>query len=112
MGDIITDYDWDLDRFVEFKSPFTRKEILSPGNNSSHWNKNNSSVMMIDNHQRRNEIKTQEQFPTQKVGNFIYNGVYMYMIIYIYIPLLTKEMSCKKLEILGLMLCLLLLVRN
>ena len=53
-----------------------------------------------------NEIKTQEQFPTQKVGNFIYNGVYMYMIIYIYIPLLTKEMSCKKLEILGLMLCL------
>jgi len=36
----------------------------------------------------------------------------MYMIIYIYIPLLTKEMSCKKLEILGLMLCLLLLVRN
>ena len=57
-------------------------------------------------------IKTQEQFPTQKVGNFIYNGVYMYMIIYIYIPLLTKEMSCKKLEILGLMLCLLLLVRN
>lgn len=59
--------------------------------------------MMIDNHQRRNEIKTQEQFPTQKVGNFIYNGVYMYMIIYIYIPLLTKEMSCKKLEILGLM---------
>ena len=90
-------------------------EILSPnGNDSSHGNrnKNNSSVMMIDNHQRRNEIKTQEQFPTQKVGNFIYNGVYMYMIIYIYIPLLTKEMSCKKLEILGLMLCLLLLVRN
>ena len=106
MGDIITDYDWDSDRFVEFKSPFTRNEISSPGNNSSRWNKNNSSVMMIDNHQRRNEIKTQEQFPTQKVGNFIYNGVYMYMIIYIYIPLLTKEMSCKKLEILGLMLCL------
>ena len=112
VGDIITDYDWNSDRFVEFKSPFTRNEILSPGNNSSRWNKNNSSVMMIDNHQRRNEIKTQEQFPTQKVGNFIYNGVYMYMIIYIYIPLLTKEMSCKKLEILGLMLCLLLLVRN
>jgi hypothetical protein len=54
--DITTDFDWELDRFVEFKSPFTRKEILSPGNNSSHWNKNNSSVM-IDNHQRRNEIK-------------------------------------------------------
>ena len=114
MGDVFTDYDWDLDRIVEYESPLKRKEILSPGNNSSHWNrnKNNSSVMMIDNHQRRNEIKTQEQFPTQKVGNFIYNGVYMYMIIYIYIPLLTKEMSCKKLEILGLMLCLLLLVRN
>jgi hypothetical protein len=44
---IITDLDWELNRFVEFKSPFTRKEILSPGNNSSHWNKNNSSVMMI-----------------------------------------------------------------
>ena len=57
VGDIITDYDWDLDRFVEFKSPLTRNEILSPGNNSSRWNKNNSSVM-IDNHQRRNEIKT------------------------------------------------------
>jgi hypothetical protein len=45
----ITDFDWDSGRFVEFKSPFTRKEILSPGgNSSSHWNKNNSSVM-IDN---------------------------------------------------------------
>ena len=34
-------------------------EILSPGNDSSHGNrnKNNSSVMMIDNHQLRNEIK-------------------------------------------------------
>ena len=42
--DITTDFDWELDRFVEFKSPFTRKEILSPGNNSSHWNKNNSLV--------------------------------------------------------------------
>ena len=57
MGDVITDYDWDLDRFVELKSPLTRNEILSPGNNSSRWNKNNSSVIMIDNHQRRNEIK-------------------------------------------------------
>jgi hypothetical protein len=56
--DIITDFDWDSDRFVEFKSPFTRKEILSPGNNSSHWNKNkNNSPVMIDNHQRQNEIK-------------------------------------------------------
>ena len=32
-----------------------RNEILSPDNNSSHWNrkKNNSSVMMIDNHQTK-----------------------------------------------------------
>ena len=62
MVDITTDFDWDLGRFVEIKSPFTKKkEILSPGNNSSHWNrnKNNSSVMMIDNHQRRNETKNQ-----------------------------------------------------
>ena len=57
--DVFKDYDWDLDRIVEYESPLKRKEILSPGNNSSHWtrNKNNSSVMMIDNHQRRNEIK-------------------------------------------------------
>ena len=54
VDDFITDFDWELDRFVEFRSLFTRKEILSPGSNSSHWNKNNSSV--IDN-QRRNEIK-------------------------------------------------------
>ena len=47
MVDIITGVDWDSGRFVVFKSPFTKKEILSPGNNSSHWNrnKNNSSVM-------------------------------------------------------------------
>ena len=59
VGDVFTDYDWDLDRFVEYKSPLKRKEILSPGNNSSHWNrnKNYSSVIMIGNHQRRNEIK-------------------------------------------------------
>ena len=47
MVDITTDFDWDLGRFVEIKSPFTKKkEILSPGNNSSHWNrnKNNSSL--------------------------------------------------------------------
>ena len=56
MVDIITDFDWDAGRFVEFKSPFTRKEILSPGNNSSHWNKNNSSVM-TDNHPRRTKQK-------------------------------------------------------
>ena len=59
MCDVFADYDWDLDRIVEYESPLKRKEILSPGNNSSHWtrNKNNSSVMMIDNHQRRNKIK-------------------------------------------------------
>ena len=54
VDDFITDFDWELDLFVEFRSPFTRKEILSPGNNSSRWNKNNSSA--IDK-QRRNEIK-------------------------------------------------------
>ena len=37
VDDFITDFDWELDRFVEFRSPFTRKEILSPGSNSSHW---------------------------------------------------------------------------
>jgi hypothetical protein len=62
MGDVIKDYDWDLDRFVEIKSPFTKKkEILSPGNNSSHWNrnKNNSSVMTNNHPPRRNETKNQ-----------------------------------------------------
>ena len=54
--DIITDFEWDSGRFVEFKSPLTRNEILSPGNNSSRWNKNNSSVM-TNNHPRRNETK-------------------------------------------------------
>ena len=58
MVDIITDFDWDSGRFVEFKSPFTKKAILSPGNNSSHWNKNNSPVMS-DNHPRRNKTKNQ-----------------------------------------------------
>ena len=59
MRGVFTDYDWDLDRIVEYASPLKRKEILSPGNNSSHWNrnKNYSSVIMIGNHQRRNEIK-------------------------------------------------------
>jgi hypothetical protein len=60
---LIRDFDWGLDRFVEIRSPFTRKEILSPGSNSSHWNKNNSSV--IDN-QRRNEIKKSNK--TIKIG--------------------------------------------
>ena len=62
MGDVIKDFDWDLDRFVEYKSPFKRKEILSLGNNSSHWNrnkKNNSSVMTNNHPPRRNETKNQ-----------------------------------------------------
>ena len=63
MDKLIRDFDWGLDRFVEIRSPFTRKEILSPGSNSSHWNKNNSSV--IDN-QRRNEIKKSNK--TIKIG--------------------------------------------
>ena len=68
--DVFTDYDWDLDRIVEYESPLKRKEILSPGNNSSHWNrnKNNSSVMMIDNHQRRNEIKKLKNRDRIRVG--------------------------------------------
>ena len=51
--EIIRDFDWDLDRFVAYRSPLTSKERLSLGSNSSHWNINNSSV--IDN--QRNEIK-------------------------------------------------------
>ena len=59
VDDVFMDYNWVLDRFVEYNSPLKGKAILSPDNNSSHWNrnKNNLSVMMIDNHQRRNEIK-------------------------------------------------------
>ena len=34
-----------------------------------------------------NNIKTQEQFPTQNVGNFRCNGVSIYMLILIYIAL-------------------------
>jgi hypothetical protein len=70
--DVFKDYDWDLDRIVEYESPLKRKEILSPGNNSSHWNRNknenNSSVMMIDNHQRRNEIKKLKNRDRIRVG--------------------------------------------
>jgi hypothetical protein len=51
--EIIRDFDWDLDRFVAYRSPLTSKERLSLGSNSSHWNINNSSV--IDN--QRNKIK-------------------------------------------------------
>jgi hypothetical protein len=52
-AEFITDLDWDLDRVVAYRSPLTRKKILTLGGNSSHWNINNSSV--IDN--QRNEIK-------------------------------------------------------
>jgi hypothetical protein len=29
MEEFFRDFDWDLNRFVEFRSPFTRKETLS-----------------------------------------------------------------------------------
>ena len=66
VGDVFMDYNWDLDRFVELKSPLTRNEILSPGNNSSHWNRNKNNsfvVMMIDNHQTklRNKLKNRDR---------------------------------------------------
>ena len=52
------DYNWDLERFVEYNSPLKGKAILSPDNNSS--DKNNSSVM-TNNHSppRRDETKNQ-----------------------------------------------------
>ena len=56
VGDVFMDYNWDLDRFVEYNSPLKRNEILSPDNNSSHWNRNKNNsfvVMMIDNHQTK-----------------------------------------------------------
>jgi hypothetical protein len=28
MEEFFKDFDWDLDRFVEYRSPFTRKETL------------------------------------------------------------------------------------
>ena len=55
VRDVFTDYDWDLDRTVEYESPLKRQEILSSGNNS-HWNRNKNNsfvVMMIDNHQTK-----------------------------------------------------------
>jgi hypothetical protein len=47
VDEIIRDFDWELGRFVEYRSPLTSKKLLSLGSNSSHWNINNSSV--IDN---------------------------------------------------------------
>ena len=61
MDEIIRDFDWELSRFVEYRSPFTRKEILSLGSNSSHRNINNSSV--IDN---LNETKLKNQIKTSR----------------------------------------------
>ena len=29
MEEFFRDFDWDLDRFVEYRSPFTRKETLT-----------------------------------------------------------------------------------
>ena len=58
VDDVYMDYDWDLNRFVEYNSPLKGKAILSPDNNSS--DKNNSSVM-TNNHSppRRDETKNQ-----------------------------------------------------
>ena len=46
---VFTDYDWDLDRTVEYESPLKRKEILSSGNNSSHWNRNKNNSFVDKN---------------------------------------------------------------
>jgi hypothetical protein len=54
MDEIIKDLTWESSLFVEYRSPFTRKETLPLGNNSSQRNIHNSSA--IDN--QRNEIKT------------------------------------------------------
>jgi hypothetical protein len=43
MDEIIRDFDLELGRFVEYRSPLTRKEILSLGVVIVHWNINNSS---------------------------------------------------------------------
>ena len=61
VDDVYMDYNWDLDRFVEYNSPLKGKAILSPDNNSSHWNrnKNNSSVMTKNHSPRRDETKNQ-----------------------------------------------------
>ena len=61
MDDVYMDYNWDLDRFVEYNSPLKGKAILSPDNNSSHWNRNNSSVMTNNHSPRRDETKNQDK---------------------------------------------------
>ena len=60
VGDVFMDYNWDLDRFVEYNSPLKGKAILSPDNNSSNWNRKNNSSVMTNNHSpRRDETKNQ-----------------------------------------------------
>ena len=60
VDDVYMDYNWDLDRFVEYNSPLKGKAILSPDNNSSHWNRKNNSSVMTNNHSpRRDETKNQ-----------------------------------------------------
>ena len=57
VEDVYMDYNWDLDRPVEYNSPLKGKAILSPDNNSS--DKNNSSVMTNNHSPRRDETKNQ-----------------------------------------------------
>ena len=60
VDDVYMDYNWDLDRFVEYNSPLKGKAILSPDNNSSHRNRKNNSSVMTNNHSpRRDETKNQ-----------------------------------------------------
>jgi hypothetical protein len=66
--EIIRDFDWELGRFVQYSSPLTRNKILSLGSHSSHWNINNSSVV-IDN--QRNEIKKLNHQDRTRVGTEI-----------------------------------------
>ena len=63
------DYNWDLDRFVEYNSPLKGKAILSPDNNSSHWNRKNNSSVMTNNHPpRRDETKNQIKRKKIEIG--------------------------------------------
>ena len=62
VEDVYMDYNWDLGRFVEYNSPLKGKAILSPDNNSSHWNRKNNSSVMTNNHSpRRDETKNQDK---------------------------------------------------
>ena len=48
VGGVFMDYNWDLDRFVEYNSPLKGKAILSPDNNSSHWTRNKNKFICDD----------------------------------------------------------------